>query len=143
MYTPQVIYNAGSYTFTREQVGTRYVLLGVRILVDPTNPEDVKRVHKLQDAIKVNQPVDGFWSISVYNAEGYYQPNELNAYSINNITAKKSEDGSITIQFGGCDGTIPNCLPIMKGWNYMVRLYRPRTEILNGTWTFPEARPVN
>ncbi len=32
MYTPQVIYNAGSYTFTREQVGTRYVLLGVRIL---------------------------------------------------------------------------------------------------------------
>ena len=88
-------------------------------------------------------PVGGFWSISVYNAAGYYQPNKLNAYSINNITAKKSEDGSITIQFGGCDGTIPNCLPIMKGWNYMVRLYRPRAEILNGTWTFPEARPVN
>jgi hypothetical protein len=230
MYTPQVIYNAGSYTFTREQVGTRYVLLGVRILVDPTNPDDVKRVHNLQDAIEVNQqspggfevpnwdpasqnkvrdallvlgttlpdtkrmfgtkdrvdpvrrligaaslwggnpekdamylnvtptkndgttvyrlnvkdvPVDAFWSISVYNAEGYYQPNELSAYSINNITAKKSEDGSITIQFGGCDGTIPNCLPIMKGWNYMVRLYRPRAEILKGTWTFPEAHSVN
>jgi hypothetical protein len=88
-------------------------------------------------------PVDGFWSISVYNAEGYYQPNELNAYSINNIIAKKSEDGSITVQFGGCDGTIPNCLPIMKGWNYTVRLYRPRAEILNGTWTFPEAHLVN
>jgi hypothetical protein len=228
MYTPQVIYNAGSYTFTREQVGTRYVLLGVRILVDPTNPDDVKRVHNLQDAIKVSQqspggfevtnwdpasqkkvrdallvlasslpdtrrmfgtkdrvdpvrrligaasvwggnpekdamylnvtpsknddttvyklnvkdvPVDGFWSISVYNAEGYYQANELNAYSINNITAKKSKDGSVTIQFGGCDGTIPNCLPIMKGWNYMVRLYRPRAEILNGKWQFPEAQP--
>jgi hypothetical protein len=27
----------------------------------------------------------------------------------------------------------------MNGWNYMVRLYRPRTEILNGTWKFPEA----
>ena len=29
----------------------------------------------------------------------------------------------------------------MKGWNYMVRLYRPRAEILNGTWKFPEAQP--
>jgi hypothetical protein len=45
----------------------------------------------------------------------------------------------VTIQFGGCDGKIPNCLPITKGWNYMVRLYRPRAEILNGTWKFPEA----
>jgi hypothetical protein len=31
----------------------------------------------------------------------------------------------------------------MKGWNYAVRLYRPREEILNGTWTFPEPRPVS
>jgi hypothetical protein len=30
----------------------------------------------------------------------------------------------------------------MKGWNYMVRLYRPRAEILNGKWTFPHAEPV-
>jgi len=28
----------------------------------------------------------------------------------------------------------------MKGWNYLVRLYRTRAEILNGTWKFPEAR---
>jgi len=55
----------------------------------------------------------GVLSITVYNAEGYFQPNELNAYSINNITAKKSEDGSVAIQFGGCDGTTPNCLPII------------------------------
>jgi hypothetical protein len=31
----------------------------------------------------------------------------------------------------------------VNGWNYMVRLYRPRPEILNGTWKFPEAQPVN
>jgi len=88
-------------------------------------------------------PVDAFWSISVYNAEGYFQSNELNAYSINDITAKKGEDGSVAIQFGGCDGTIPNCLPIMKGWIYTVRLYRRRVEILKGKWKFPEAQPVN
>jgi hypothetical protein len=88
-------------------------------------------------------PVDAFWSITVYNTEGYIQPNELNAYSVNNITANKSEDGSVAIQFGGCDGNIPNCLPIMKGRSYTVRLYRPRAEILNGSWTFPKAQPVN
>ena len=83
-----------------------------------------------------------FWSVTIYNAQGYLEPNKLNAYSFNNVTAKKDGDGSITIQFGGCDTKIPNCLPTVSGWNYMVRLYRPRPEILNGTWKFPEARPV-
>src|SRR4029450_1076289 len=68
--------------------------------------------------------------------------NQYDAYSLNNVTAKKSADGSVAIQFGGCDGKIPDCLPIMPGWNYTVRLYRPRKEILDGTWTFPEAEPV-
>ena len=86
-------------------------------------------------------PVDGFWSITLYNAEGYLVKNDQGAYSFNNITAKKDDDGSVTIQFGGCGGAIPNCLPIMNGWNYTVRLYRPRKEILDGTRKFPEAQP--
>ncbi|MDF0673109.1 MAG: DUF1254 domain-containing protein [Nitrospira sp.] len=87
-------------------------------------------------------PVDGFWSISLYNAEGYYQKNLYGAYALNNVTAKKSDNGSIAIQFGGCDGSIANCLPIMSGWNYTVRLYRPRAEILSGKWKFPDAQPA-
>jgi len=87
-------------------------------------------------------PVDGFWSISVYNAEGYFEPNPLGAYSLNDLTAQRDEDGSVTVQFGGCDGALPNCLPVMEAWNYMVRLYRPRPEILRGDWTFPRARPA-
>jgi hypothetical protein len=230
-YTPEVFYGGGSYTFTREKIGTRYVSLGVRILVDPADPEDIKQVHALQDAITVTQPggpgrfevpnwdqtsqkkvrdallalaetlpdtkrtfgardqvdpvrhligtafafggnpendalylnvtpskndgtavykltvkgdvpVDGFWSISVYNAEGFFVKNPFDAYTLNNITAKKAADGSVVVQFGGYDGKIPNCLSIMKGWNYMVRLYRPRAEILDGKWSFPEAQPV-
>jgi hypothetical protein len=86
-------------------------------------------------------PLDGFWSISVYNAQGFFESNTLNAYTLNSITAKKVGDGSVVIQFGGCDGKIPNCLPITKGWNYMVRLYRPRAEILSGKFKFPEAQP--
>lgn len=88
-------------------------------------------------------PVDGFWSISLYNAKGYYVQNPYNSYSLNSITAKKDADGSVTIQFGGCDGKIPNCLPIMNGWNYMVRLYRPRPEILSSKWKFPQAQPAS
>ena len=86
-------------------------------------------------------PVDGFWSITLYNAEGFLVKNDRDAYSFNSITAKNDADGSVTIQFGGCDDNSANCLPIFPGWNYMVRLYRPRPEILNGTWTFPEAQP--
>jgi hypothetical protein len=228
-YVAEVDYGAGTRTLTKDKVGTRYVAVAVRTLVDPIDPGDVEQVHKLQDAIKVSQdsigkfevpnwdqagqkkvrdallilattipdfkrafgtreqvdpvrhliataagwggnpdkdatylnvtpanndgttvykldvkdvPVDAFWSISLYNADGYFQKNEYNAYSVNNITAKKGTDGSVAVQFGSCDGKIPNCLPIMKGWNYTVRLYRPRAEILDGTWKFPEARPV-
>ncbi|WP_248309438.1 DUF1254 domain-containing protein [Bosea sp. Tri-44] len=101
---------------------------------------DGKTVYKL--AVK-DVPVNGFWSVSLYNAEGYYQKNPYDAYSLNNLTAKKSPDGSIAIQFGGCDGKIPNCLPTMPGWNYTVRLYRPRAEILNGKWKFPQPQPVS
>lgn len=88
-------------------------------------------------------PVNGFWSVSVYNAQGYFEANPQNAYSVNNLTAKKGADGSVTIQFGGAgnDATV-NYLPITKGWNYTVRLYRPKKEILDGTWKFPDAQPV-
>ena len=48
--------------------------------------------------------------------------------------------GSVTVRFGG-PGDEPNHLPITAGWNYLVRLYRPRPEILDGSWTFPVAQP--
>ncbi len=99
---------------------------------------DGSTIHKLTVG---DVPVDAFWSVTVYNGEGYLQPNQDNAYSVNSITAKKSPDGAVTIQFGGCDGKIQNCLPIAQGWNYTVRLFRPRAEILGGTWTFPLAQP--
>ena len=83
-------------------------------------------------------PVDGFWSISVYDDKGHFVANPQNAYSLNSVTARPGEDGSFAIQFGGCDGKVVNCLPVPPGWNYLVRLYRPKPEILTGAWTFPE-----
>jgi len=32
--------------------------------------------------------------------------------------------------------------PIAPGWNYIARMYQPRKEILDGSWTFPEVKPV-
>ncbi len=231
-YTTELHYGGGSYPLSKDSVGTRYVLAGVRTLANPNDPADLAAVHALQDAIKVEQPggpgvfevpawdktsqdvtrkallalanglpdtkkmfgtkdkvdpvrhligsasawggnpeegalylnviparndgtttyrldvpadvpVDGFWSVSRYTAEGYYAPNDRNAYTFNNLTAKPNADGSVSIQFGGCEAGVANCLPIEAGWNYMVRLYRPQAAILDGTWKFPEAQPVS
>jgi hypothetical protein len=89
-----------------------------------------------------NVPIDGFWSISVYNRAGYFEQSGSGAYSINNLTAERNADGSVTVQFGGCTSNIANCLGIMPGWNYDVRLYRPRAEILSGAWSFPKPKPI-
>jgi len=86
-------------------------------------------------------PVDAFWSVSLYNKDGYFDPNDQGAYSVNSLTGTPNKDGSFTIHFGGNAGSV-NHLPITEGWNYTVRLYQPRKEILDGTWTFPEVKPV-
>ena len=87
-------------------------------------------------------PVDGLWSISVYNGAGFFERNDRDAYTVNSVTAARNTDGSITVQLGGCDPDVPNCLPIAPGWSYVVRLYRPRAEILDGEFQFPVAVPV-
>lgn len=87
-------------------------------------------------------PVDGFWSITVYNARGFMEPNALNAYSVNDVTAKHNPDGSVTVHFGGDPGSV-NHLPITEGWSYVVRMYQPRKQVVDGSWKFPEARPAN
>jgi hypothetical protein len=109
---------------------------GLYLPITPAR-NDGKTVYKLTVR---DVPVDGFWSLTVYNREGYLQQNQDNAYAVNSLTAKNGGDGSVTIQFGGCDGKVQNCLPITEGWNYTVRLFRPRAEILDGTWTFPLAQ---
>lgn len=228
-YTPvPVVYHGGMLTLTREQAGTRYAAVAVRILADPHSPADLEAAFALQreiglaqarvgtlelpswdasslttirdalftlgatldskrmfgprnqvdpvrhligtaiawggnpeqDAYYVNVtparndgttaytltvrdvPVDGFWSITVYTADGYFERNTRDAYSVNSVTATKAPDGSITVRLGGRADGAANHLPAPDGWNYMVRLYRPRAEVLNGDWRFPEAQPA-
>ena len=87
-------------------------------------------------------PVDGFWSVSVYDSDGRFAPNPQQAYTVNSVTAKTEPGGAAVVQFGGCDGRVANCLPTPPDWSYMVRLYRPRPEILGGAWSLPAAEPA-
>lgn len=88
-------------------------------------------------------PVGAFWSVTVYNADGYLEANEQDVYSYNSVTARSNPDGSHTIHFGACGDGWGNCIPITPGWNYTVRLYEPGEEIHNGTWSFPSPQPID
>lgn len=221
-YINDVLHDPGVHPLTVDRYDTDYVVVAIRTLVDPNNPDDLVAVHALQDQIRIDAntsrpftmpaydepsftatrnallelskgiagfarcfgrradvdpvrhlvttasawgglpeteafyanvnpglpvgeysitvggvPVDAFWSVSLYNADGFFQPNDQNRYSINSITATPNVDGTITINFGGCNDQRPNCLPIMDGWNYLVRFYQPHPEVIDGSWTFP------
>lgn len=58
-YSPLIAYRAGTYTLTREKIGTRYAMVAMRILVNPGDRHDVQQVHTLQDSIKVEQRSSG------------------------------------------------------------------------------------
>ncbi|RYH07178.1 DUF1214 domain-containing protein [Tropicimonas sp. IMCC6043] len=106
--------------------------------VDPSLP-----VGEYKIEVPADVPVDAFWSVSLYNAEGRYEKNDLGVYNINSVTGIRNDDGSMTVNLGGCEDGRVNCIPIMEGWNYAVRLYQPRPEILDGSWDFPTAEPAN
>ena len=88
-------------------------------------------------------PVEAFWSVSLYNAAGYFEENALGVNSINSLTAAKDADGGVTIRFGEQLDGVANALPIMPGWNYVLRLYRPRPEVLDGSWVAPRPEPIS
>jgi hypothetical protein len=108
---------------------------GAIYLVDAVDQNDGDTPHAVTAE---NVPVDAFGSITVYNEDGYMEPNELGRNNYNNVTAKPNDDGSITIHLGDCDDGRVNCIPTTPGWSYAVRMYQPREEIIDGSWTFPD-----
>lgn len=211
-YINRILHEPGTYQLDAAELGSDFVLVAARVLVDPQSDEDIAEVAALQDALAATSvrgdeyvaaeydqisltaasdalkalsqgmldfseafgrkedverlshligtamgwgglpksearylsvnpelpvgeyhlrvadvPVDGFWSVSVYNGDGFFEPNEAESYSLNNLTAQRDEDGGVTVRFGG-DPSLPNSLPIVEGWNYLFRLYRPRPE---------------
>lgn len=227
-HVSQVLHDPGEHRLTAQDVGTRYALVAVRVLVDPRSPDDVAQVARVQDGLTIasgstepfvlldydvpsldatrsallalasglhgfdrafgradevdpvrhligtaagwgglpsseavyvgvdpqlppgwfelrmqDVPVDAFWSVSVYDAAGYFVPDPHGRYSVNSVTGTRAPDGSITVRLvpaGTAD--LPDSIPVPDGWNYVVRLYRPRPEVRDGSWTPPALVPV-
>ena len=66
-----------------------------------------------------------FWSVTLYDDEGWMSVNKHKAYSFNNVTAKKNQGRKYYHPLGG-GPKANNFLPIVPGWNYIVRLYKPK-----------------
>ncbi|MND63320.1 hypothetical protein D3C80_546280 [compost metagenome] len=95
-------------------------------------------------------PVQGFWSLTLYNAQHFFAPNDLKRYSIGtkNKSLKANADGSLTIYV---QSTSPgkdkesNWLPAPKGADFSlyIRAYWPQAEALDGQWTPPPVVKAN
>lgn len=91
---------------------------------------------------------NGFWSVTVYNKEGFMFALPANYNSAVQGAAGLNTDGTTTIFFGGCDDldrqapSAAHCLPIQPGWNMLIRFFRPSSAILNGAWAAPVPVPT-
>ena len=95
-------------------------------------------------------PVNGFWSLTLYNQYHFFEPNEIKRYSVGtkNKTLKTNPDGSLTIYVQADAPTDPlqraNWLPAPKGGDFSlyIRSYWPKVEITDGAWTPPPVQKI-
>jgi hypothetical protein len=92
-------------------------------------------------------PVNAFWSITLYDPEGFQVGNGLNRFAVSSwMPFKNNADGSLDIYFQnenpGKD-LEANWLPAPTGpFNLTMRLYGPKAEALNGKWTPPAVKQM-
>jgi hypothetical protein len=92
-------------------------------------------------------PANAFWSITLYDSDGFQVANPLNRFAVSSwMPFKYSADGSLDLYFQnaspGADKEA-NWLPAPQGpFNLMMRLYAPRSEALNGKWNPPPVMRV-
>lgn len=90
--------------------------------------------------------VDAFWSVTVYDTStGRFFDNPADRYHINNTTAVKNDDGTVTFLFKtGCAETDVNCLYVPEGeFDIAARYYLPDERIQKGEWIMPRPEKVN
>jgi hypothetical protein len=95
-------------------------------------------------------PVNGFWSLTLYNEHHFFSANELRRYSLGtkNKTLKTNSDGSLTIHVqtdAPLEAQQANWLPAPKSGNFSlyVRAYWPKAPVMEGSWTPPPVQKVS
>ncbi len=87
-------------------------------------------------------PVSAFWSITLYDMQGYQVANQLNRFAVSSwMPFHYNPDGSLDLYFQQ-ESPGPeregNWLPAPKGpFNLTMRLYAPKSEALTGAWNPP------
>lgn len=157
--------NGWQMTMDMGRFGTKYALRAANTLVavggnpaeDALYPLATKDstgapldgAHRYRLAFSGKPPVDAFWSVYIYNTEGFFVENPINR----SMLGSRSElnygpDGSLTIAVQADQPTdVPesNWLPAPKAGPFMIamRLYRPRPEIISHIWQPPTVKRVD
>ena len=95
-------------------------------------------------------PVNGFWSLSIYNENHFFVANAINRFSVGtkNKDLKLDADGALTIYVQAESPTDPmqraNWLPAPKGdFSLYIRTYWPKAAVTEGSWTPPAVRRLD
>jgi hypothetical protein len=94
-------------------------------------------------------PVDAFWSLTMYDAEGFQTPNALNRFAIGDRDALKfNPDGSLDLSIQHEDpgpDRQSNWLPAPRSGKLglTMRLYAPRPQVAAGLWNPPVVKRVS
>ncbi|MFW0793546.1 DUF1254 domain-containing protein [Gordonia sp. CPCC 205515] len=106
---------------------------------NPLTGDNAYTIHFAADALP---PVDAFWSVTMYDAEGYQTANELDRFAIGDRdTLQYNDDGSLDLYLQHTNpgpDRVANWLPSQPGpIGVTLRLYAPKPSALDGTWSPP------
>lgn len=112
------------------------------------NPLDGKNNYVIHFKKEEIPPVEAFWSITMYDNEGFQAANELNRFAIGDRdNLKYNADGSLDIYIQNANpgaDKVNNWLPAPEcPLGVTMRLYAPKSEIVNGIWKPPVIKKVN
>jgi hypothetical protein len=89
-------------------------------------------------------PAKAFWSLTMYDEEGFQVPNPLNRFAIGDRDDLRFDpDGGLDLRIAATEPSegASNWLPAPSGsFNLCLRLYCPEASVLDGTWHPPGVR---
>jgi hypothetical protein len=108
------------------------------VYINYTGPADPSKCYQATYKVPEN---DAFWSITVYGDDGFMK-SDNNIVNDRNVTL--NDDGTFTVHFGSAEtcGDKPNRVDITKGWNFLMRIYRPGPSILRREYQLPAVEVV-